>query len=182
MVTNLLATTGAPAFLDDDEDDNVEGNADVNSFASPYGFVGFNPDRIPPDVLLSSSSALRADDGRVLKEVLSDFELRAIGHDGFNADDKSKGGGHYRVVEEIGTFLEGYRKAEVRRIARETSSMMLERLVKEGVRGLDKLLAGMVREGDIDLNDGIQASSEGGELNGALVRYLEEAYDHRNNE
>jgi len=85
-------------------------------------------------------------------------------------------------VEEIGTFLEGYRKAEVSRIARETSSMMLERLVKEGVRGLDKLLAGMVREGDTDLNDGIQASSEGGELNGALVRYLEEAYDHRNNE
>ena len=175
LVTNLLATTGAPAFLDDDEDDDVEGSVDVNSFASPYGFVGFNPDRIPPDVLLSSSSALRADDGRVLKEVLSDFELRAIGHDGFNADDKSKGGGHYRVVEEIGTFLEGYRKAEVRRIARETSSMMLESLVKEGVRGLDKLLAGMVREGDTDLKDGIQASSEGGELNGALVRYLEEA-------
>lgn len=173
LVTNLLATTGAPAFVD--EDDDAGGSAGVNSFASPYGFVGFNPDRIPPDVLLSSSSALRADDGRVLKEVLSDFELRAIGHDGFNADDKLKGGGHYRVVEEIGYFLEGYRKAEVRRIARETSSMMLERLVKEGVRGLDKLLAGMVREGDTDLNDGIKASSEGGELNGALVRYLEEA-------
>jgi hypothetical protein len=175
LVTNLLATTGAPAFLDDDEDDDVGGMTDINSFASPYGFVGFNPDRIPPDVLSSSSSALRADGGRVLKEVLSDFELRAIGHDGFNADDRSKGGGHYRIVEEIGTFLEGYRKAEVRRIARETSSMMLERLVKEGVRGLDKLLAGMVREGDTDLSDGLRALSEGGELNGALVRYLEEA-------
>ena len=76
-------------------------------------------------------------------------------------------------MEEIGTFLEGYRKAEIRRIARETSSMILERLVKEGICGLVELLAGMVREGDTDLNDGIQASSEGGELNGALVRYLE---------
>jgi len=76
LVTNLLATTGAPAFLDDDEDDDVEGSADVNSFASPYGFVGFNPDRTPPDVLLSSSSAIRADDGRVLKEVLSDFQCQ----------------------------------------------------------------------------------------------------------
>ena len=85
-------------------------------------------------------------------------------------------------MEEIGTFLEGYRKAEIRRIARETSSMILERLVKEGVRGLVELLAGMVREGDTDLNDGMQASFEGGELNGALVRYLEERYDHRNNE
>ena len=68
-----------------------------------------------------------------------------------------------------------YRKAEVRHIARETSSMMLERLVKEGLRGLDKLLAGMIREGNTDPRDGIRALSEGGELNGALVRYLEEA-------
>ena len=65
--------------------------------------------------------------------------------------------------------------AEVRRIARETSSMMLERLVNKGLRGFDKLLAGMVREGNTDLRDGIRASSEGGKLNGALVRYLEEA-------
>ncbi len=101
--------------------------------------------------------------------------MRANGHNGFNADDRSKGGGHYCVVEEIGTFLEGYRKAEVCLIARETSSMMLDRLVKEGLRGLDKLLSGMVREGNTDLSDGIRALSEGGELNGALVRYLEEA-------
>ena len=100
--------------------------------------------------------------------------MRANGHDGFNAYDRSKGRGHYCVVEEIATFLKGYRKAEVRHIARETLSMMLERLVKEGLRGLDKFLAGMVREGNTDLRDGIRALSEGGELNGALVRYLEE--------
>ena len=33
----------------------------------------------------------------------------------------------------------------------------------------------MVREGKADLCDGIRALSEGRELNGALVRYLEEA-------
>ena len=96
-------------------------------------------------------------------------------HDGLNAYDRSKGGEHYRVVGEIGTFLEGYFKAKLRRIAREMSLMMLERLIKEGLHGLDKLLAGMVREGITDLHDGIWALSEGGELNDALVRYLEEA-------
>jgi hypothetical protein len=180
LLGNLLATTGAPAFQDDYDDDGDGdgggGGGGSNSFASPYGFVGFDPDRVPPDVLSASSPALRAGDGRALREVLSDFELRAIGHDGFNADDKSKGGGHYRVVEEVGSFLEGYRKAEVRRIARETSTMMLDRLVKEGVRGLDRLLAGMAREGDDGMLPGeMRANSEGGELNGALVRYLEEA-------
>ena len=98
--------------------------------------------------------------------------MHAHGHNGFNADGRSKGGGHYCVVEEIGTFLEGYCKAKLRCIARETSLMMLERLVKEGLSGLDKLLAGIVREGNTDLCDGIRASSEGGEMNGALVRYL----------
>ena len=191
LLRNLLATTGAPAFqdiYDDDNDDDDEGGvagvAGVarnifrsNSFASPYGFVGFDPDRVPPDVLSGSSSALRACDGRALKEVLSEYELQAIGHDGYNADDSSKGGGHYRVVEEVGSFLEGYRKAEVRRIARETSTMMLDVLVKEGVKGLDRLLTGMAREGDnIDDRGGMmRSSSEGGELNLALVRYLEEA-------
>ena len=120
---NLLATTGAPAFLDDDGGDNVGGSMEIISFALPYGFVRFNPDHIAPDVL-SSSSTLRANDGRILKEVLSDFELRANGHNGFNADDRLTGGGHYRVVGEIGTFLKEYHKAELRRIARETLSMM----------------------------------------------------------
>jgi len=34
--------------------------------------------------------------------------LHANGWDGFNADDGSKGGGHYHIVEEIGTFLNRY--------------------------------------------------------------------------
>lgn len=80
-------------------------------------------------------------------------------------------------MEEVGSFLEGYRKAEVRWIARETSTMMLDVLVREGVKGLDRLLAGMAREGD-DVDDRgttMRMSSESGTLNLALVRYLEEA-------
>ncbi|KAL3772713.1 hypothetical protein ACHAWU_004958 [Discostella pseudostelligera] len=174
FVRNLLATTGAPAFQDDyDEEVESSTSRSTNSFSSPYGFTGFQPERIPPDVLSKSSAALRVSNGKALKDVLSEYELQAIGHDGMAADDKSKGGGHYREVENVGTFLEGYRKAEVRRIARETSAMLLDRLVKEGVKGLDQLLAGMVREGD-DLGD-FKSTSEGGELNGALVRYLEDA-------
>ncbi|KAL9188791.1 hypothetical protein ACHAXT_007169 [Thalassiosira profunda] len=169
VVRNLLATTGAPAFQDDYEegDEMSEG-----SFASPYGFVGFQPERIPPDLLSQSSGTLRAGNGRALKEVLSEYELQAIGHDGMAADDKSKGGGHYREVEKVGSFLEGFRKAEERRVARETSTMLLDRLVKEGVKGLDQLLSGMVREGD---EQSVSAGGEAGELNSALVRYLEEA-------
>ncbi len=173
LIRNLLATTGAPAFQDD-YDEEFESSSSTNSFSTPYGFTGFQPERIPPDVLSKSSAALRADNGKALKEVLSEYELQAIGHDGMAADDKSKGGGHYREVENVGGFLEGYRKAEVRRISRETSTMLLDRLVKEGVKGLDQLLAGMVREGD-DLGGDFTSTSEGGELNGALVRYLEEA-------
>jgi len=116
---------------------------------------------------------LRADNGKALKEVLDEYELQGIGHDGMAADDISQGGGHYREVTKVGSFLEGYRKAEERRVARETATMLLDRLVKEGVKGLDSLLAGMVREGD----DASYMNVEGGagELNGALVRYLEEA-------
>jgi hypothetical protein len=61
LVTNLLATTGAPVY--DDDGNDVGGGMYIISFATPYGFVGFDPDRIPPDVLSSSSSALGAHDG-----------------------------------------------------------------------------------------------------------------------
>ena len=114
MVTNMLAMTGAPEFLEDDNGDDVGGSMDIISFATPYGFVGFNPDCIAPDVLSSSSSAIRANDGHIVKQVSSDFELRANGHDGFNANDRSKGGGHYHVVEEIGAFLNRFVNCFVR--------------------------------------------------------------------
>jgi hypothetical protein len=171
VVRSLLATTGAPAFQDDyEEGDDMLA---ANSFSSPYGFTGFESDRIPPETLSSSSSALRVQNGAVLKEVLSEFEIDAIGHDGMAADDKSKGGGHYREVEKVGSFLDGFRKAEERRVARETATMLLNRLVKEGVKGLDELLSGMLREGE-EPNYG-EDSDQIGQLNGALVRYLDES-------
>ncbi len=165
VVRSLLATTGAPAFQDDYE----EGD-DMLAFSS---FTGFESDRIPPETLSSSSAALRVQNGNVLKEVISEFEIDAIGHDGMAADDKSKGGGHYREVEKVGSFLDGFRKAEERRVARETATMLLNRLIKEGVKGLDELLSGMLREGE-EPNYG-EDSDQIGELNGALVRYLDES-------
>ena len=165
IVRSLLATTGAPAFQDDYE----EGDA-MLAFSS---FTGFESDRIPPETLSSSSSALRVQNGAVLKEALSEFEIDAIGHDGMAADDRSKGGGHYREVEKVGSFLDAFRKAEERRVSRETATMLLNRLVKEGVKGLDELLSGMLREGE-EPNYG-EDSDQIGELNGALVRYLDES-------
>lgn len=170
VLRNLLATTGAPAFQDSYEEGD---ELTPNEFSSPYGFTGFQPERISPDLLSRSSAALRTDNGGALKEVLDEYELQAIGHDGMAADDVSKGGGHYREVTKVGSFLEGFRKAEERRVARETSTILLDRLVREGVKGLDSLLAGMVREGsEVDYVNGEVGA---GELNGALVRYLEEA-------
>ena len=97
MVTNLLATTGALAFHDNG--DNVGGSMDIISFAISYGFVGFNPDHIAPDFLSSSSSsALGAYDGRIVKEVLSEFDLRANGHDGFDANGRLNQGPEYIYV------------------------------------------------------------------------------------
>ena len=81
-----------------DDGDNVGGSMGIISFATPYGFVGFNPDHIAPDVLLSSSSALGAYDGRIVKEVLSDFDLRANGHDGFDANGRLNQGPEYIYV------------------------------------------------------------------------------------
>jgi len=69
--------------------------------------------------------------------------------------------------------LDGFRKAEERRVARETATMLLNRLVKEGVKGLDELLSGMLREGE-EPNYG-EDSDQIGQLNGALVRYLDES-------
>ena len=43
---------GALAFHDNGDD--VGGSMGIISFATPYGFVGFNPDHIAPDVLSSS--------------------------------------------------------------------------------------------------------------------------------
>ena len=76
-------------------------------------------------------------------------------------------------MAKVSSFLEGYRKAEGRRVARDTSTMLLDRLVKEGVKGLDLLMAGMVREGD-DASYMQGDESQVGELNSALVKLIGE--------
>ena len=60
----------------------------------------------------------------------------------------------------VGTFLEGFRKAEVRRIARETATMLLDQLVTASVKSLDEILMTMTKGGE--------DTGESGELNNAL--------------
>uniref|UniRef100_A0A7S4SC01 Uncharacterized protein n=1 Tax=Ditylum brightwellii TaxID=49249 RepID=A0A7S4SC01_9STRA len=179
LVASLLALSGAPAFV---EEYYGEENA-----SSKYEFVGFDPSRVPPNLLSQPSSsgsasaaskALRTGekDGQVLlQSILSDFEMRAIGHDGMAADNKKRGGGHYTEVRKVGAFLEGYRRAEVKRISRETITMLLDRLVTDGVKGLDEMLVGMTKGGSSRTEGGGFVAGESGELNDSLVNYLNEA-------
>jgi len=174
LVQTLLSTTGAPAFsssfLDgNDGDDQNEMLTEMpSSYEPPKQFVGFNPTQVPTDLLASSSQALRTGRGQVLQEVLRQFELQAVGQDGVAGDDIEKGGGHYREVAKVRAFLEGYRRAEVRRIARETATLLLDKLVQEGVEGLDLALMSMTRSND-DTGD------HANELNDSLVDFLSDA-------
>ncbi|KAL7513122.1 hypothetical protein ACHAXN_010180 [Cyclotella atomus] len=175
LVGDLLATTGAPAFQDDYEEDDDESEKEANPFATPYGFVGFQSERIPPETLVDRSHDILLQNGKALHEVLEEYELQAIGYDGMAADDREKGGGHYQEVEKVRSFLNGFRKSEERRISRETSTMLLDRLVKEGVAGLDQMLSSMPKEGDDTSHMLGSGGMEAGVLNSALVRYLDEA-------
>jgi hypothetical protein len=122
---------------------------------------------VPTDVLATASRALRSGRGEVLQDVLRETELEAIGHDGMAGDDVEKGGGHYREVTKVRAFLEGYRQAEVRRIARETTTMLLDKVASEGIQGLDLMLASMTKASD--------DTGEAGELNDSLVDFLNDA-------
>jgi hypothetical protein len=166
LVQSLLAMTGAPAFQQDADDLTFLGVVrSRSSYASPEGFTGFDPSKIPSDMLTATSKALRSDRGQVLQEVLNEWELRSVGHDGTAGDKIDKGGGHYREVTKVRSFLEGYRRAEVRRLSRETATMLLDKLVSEGIEGLDITLASMTRSTD-------DTSDAAGELNNALLDYL----------
>ena len=170
VVHSLLEMTGAPAFQgdeDDEEEQLMSLGITKSSYVNPLGFVGFDPAQVPSDLLTAASKDIRAGRGQVLADVLHEYEMRAIGHDGMHGDDKEKGGGHYREVAKVRSFLEGFRKAEVRRVARETASMLLDKLVSEGIEGLDITLASMTRSSD--------DTSDGGELNDSLIDYLNEA-------
>jgi hypothetical protein len=152
LISSLLAMTGAPGFQsigDDGHEDNIEmfssqawrpggkQTSTVSSFEAPHGFIGFDPTKVSTDVLARASRNLRLGRGRVLQDVIREFELRAVGYDGAAGDDKGRGGGHYQQVSLIRSFLEGFRRAEVRRLARETATLLLDRLVTDGIEGLD---------------------------------------------
>ena len=175
MVQSLLALTGAPAF----SEENVDGFNTFENSSSDHtnnmkvetnypNFIGFDPDRVPIDLLKKNSKAMRLEEGTILDEVLSEFELQAIGHDGISApDDRTRGGGHYMEVQKVRAFVEGYTRAETKRIARETLSMLLNKLVIDGVRGLDEMLRLMTKDDT--------TGNEVGELNDSLFQHLNEA-------
>jgi len=182
LVQNLLAMTGAPGYQDsvmpmeveaaplpDDASAPAPAVDGINVFATAanFGFVGFDATRVPTSMLTGNSNVLRVGNGEALTKVLTDFEMRSIGLDGKAGDNKDKGGGHYLEVRKVATFLEGFRNAEVRRVARETATMLLDKLVTEGVKGLDEMLMTMTK--------GADDSSDAGELNDSLVLYLEDA-------
>jgi hypothetical protein len=166
LVQSLLAMSGGPAFQQDADDLTFLGVVrGRSSYDSPEGFTGFDPSKVPSDMLTATSKALRASRGQVLKEVLNEWELRSVGYDGTVGDNMEKGGGHYREVTKVRSFLEGYRRAEVRRLSRETATMLLDKLVSEGIEGLDITLASMTRSTD-------DTSDVAGELNDSLLDYL----------
>jgi hypothetical protein len=171
LVSTLLALTGAPGFASADDDDD-ETDMSLDAFRTrkrtSVAFVGFNPASVPTDLLTASSQALRTGRGQVLSDVLRQFELQAIGFDGMAGDNTSRGGGHYHEVSKVRAFLEGFRRAEVRRFARETTTLLLEKLMIEGVEGLDLTLNTMIRSSD-DTED------YAGALNDSLLDFLNDS-------
>jgi hypothetical protein len=183
LVHSLLTMTGAPGFQNDGYEDDKElyatmgfirqkGRRDIVSFVNPDGFIGFDPSKVATDTLSKASRSIRMGRGKILKDVVREFELRAVGYDGAAGDDRSRGGGHFRQVSMVRSFLEGYRRAEVGRLARETATMLLDRLVSDGIQGLDVTLSSMSRRGD-------DTFSEAGELNDSLLDYLNDAIRHQ---
>ena len=187
--STLLALSGVRGFLnpdgylgnedddDDDDDDtsdaeNVEPyqpNRQIKNQSSRQGGVGtngFNPVNVPVELLTSSSKAIRTCRGEILDEVLRQYEIQGIGYDGTAGDNIAGGGGHYREVIKVRAFLEGYRRAEVRRLARETSSMLLNKLMLEGIDALDVTLNSMIRSNDDTEEYG------GTQLNDSLLDFL----------
>jgi hypothetical protein len=165
--------TGAPGFQQDEDDElsaMLGGNVvrRPTAFPGEAGFVGFDPSVVPIEMLTKASKSLRTGRGTVLSDVLREFELRAVGYDGVAGDNTDRGGGHYLQVSKVRSFLEGYRRAEVRRFARETATMLLDKLVSEGIEGLDIALATMTRSSD-------ETSDQAGELNDSILDYLNEA-------
>lgn len=157
---DLLSRTGLAGF--------APATADVSHEGTELKFEGFDPSRVSTHSLDAVSQSLRLQHGKILAEISREFELRGVAFDGVAGDDVEKGGGHYREVRKVKSFLEGYRQAEGRRLARETIALLLDRLVADGIEGLDVALATMARSGDEEGNDI-------GDLNDSLLDFLNDA-------
>jgi hypothetical protein len=72
-------------------------------------------------------------------------------------------------VNKVRAFLEGFRRAQVRKVARETATLLLDKLCSEGLDGLDLTLASMVHSNDDT------ATEAGIELNDSLLDFLNDA-------
>lgn len=166
LVRSLLLLSGAPAFVAEFTEglQPLENTRLYTNIQPARDFTGFDPAMVPTDILMASSKSLRAGRGSVLQDILYDLELRAVGHDGMAGDDKTKGGGHYEQVNKVRAFLEGFRKAELRRIARETTTMLLDKVASEGIQGLDTMLSTMTKSQD--------DSGDAGELSDSLLDFL----------
>eukprot|EP00546_Thalassionema_frauenfeldii_P010304 CAMPEP_0178908904 /NCGR_PEP_ID=MMETSP0786-20121207/8187_1 /TAXON_ID=186022 /ORGANISM="Thalassionema frauenfeldii, Strain CCMP 1798" /LENGTH=568 /DNA_ID=CAMNT_0020580869 /DNA_START=259 /DNA_END=1965 /DNA_ORIENTATION=- len=168
LVRSLLSATGAPGFAEEFSEGlkPLSEGETAGSFSAPTlrNFTGFNPNMVEAEVLVAATKALRAGRGAILDQVLSEYEVKAVGNDGMAGDDREKGGGHYKEVSKIRAFLEGFRRAEVKRIARETITLLLDRLASEGIQGLDKMLMTMTKNSD--------DSGEVGELSDSILEFL----------
>mmetsp|Transcript_31962 Transcript_31962/g.47176 ORF Transcript_31962/g.47176 Transcript_31962/m.47176 type:complete len:616 (-) Transcript_31962:742-2589(-) len=168
LVRSLLSATGAPGFAEEFSEGikplSERETGGSFSFQNARNFTGFNPSLVEAEVLVACTKALRAGRGEILDQVLSEYEVQAVGHDGMAGDDKEKGGGHYKEVSKIRAFLEGFRRAEVKRISRETTTLLLDRLASEGIQGLDKMMMTMTKNSD--------DSGEVGELSDSLIDFL----------
>jgi len=156
-LSGFLEYHGDELFEDDDEDENDFEqtsqkifNPEINNDLSNY--VPFDPSEVPSQLLEQYTTSLQSFDGSALRSALEKIELNAIGKDGMNADDVSKGGGHYSEVRKVGAFLDGYRVAKDRQHARQVTNTLLDGLVKGGVTELDRLLSSMVQANYINDN------------------------------
>jgi len=171
LVRSLLLLSGAPGFQEDFMDGvqplnmvSPDMNLQKKVFQQKQKQEGFDPRHVDTEVLISSSKALRAGRGSVLDEILRDYEIKAIGHDGMHKTAGEVSDRHYRQVSKVRAFLEGFRRAETKRVNRETITMLLDKIATEGIQGLDRTLTTMTKISD--------DSGDPGELSDGTLLFL----------
>ena len=144
FLLGILAETGLPAFqFLDPTMQPVQ--------SKPY--KRFDPIKhISTPMLNKITPTLLYQNGEAFHTSIQEIELNSIASDGMHNDDVTNGGGHYKTVLQLKTFLEGFRSTEARRESRELIQMMLESLVRDGVNELDMVLSKSLKEGVLNDN------------------------------